>query len=319
MCIRDSPGIALCARYPGWGKPRHPGQLQGPLSYPQPRGSALPGPKQRPIGPAPPDCAQVQRLQARGQTAGKKAGSAQAQRQAPGPKARRAPGCFPQGREELIAMQNTLDPVPDPTTPKTSVSDPPLAPTEENRMQFSATSTKRHGQATATLAACALTTFAFVAAGLLIFSAPAGAALPASEFWQRCDSGEPAGEQCQTRGVAADPSNGLIYAADYGNDRIVQFSAWGTFLRAWGWDVVSSGPGDTGEGEFEICVPADGDVCKAGSAGGAAGQLAGPAGVALDSAGEVYVAERTNRRIQKFSSDGDFVFAAGRDVVFDLS
>src|SRR5665811_1978863 len=134
----------------------------------------------------------------------------------------------------------------------------------------------------------------------------------------RCDSDEPAGQQCQnTRGVAADPSNGLIYVADFGNSRIVQFSAWGTFLRAWGWDVVASGPGDTDEGEFEICVPADGDVCKAGSAGGGAGQLASPVGVALDSAGEVYVAERTNRRIQKFSSNGDFVFAAGRDVVFD--
>src|SRR5665811_2210831 len=120
--------------------------------------------------------------------------------------ARLSPGR--QGCEELIAMQNTLDPVPDPTTPKTSVSDPPLAPTEENRMQFSATSTKRHGQATATLAACALATFAFVAAGLLIFSAPAGAALPASELWQRCDSNEPAGERCSIPlgGVAADPS-----------------------------------------------------------------------------------------------------------------
>src|SRR5665811_2241736 len=172
-----------------------------------------------------------------------------------------------QGREELIAMQNTLDPVPDPTTPETSVSDPPLAPTEENRMQFSATSTKRHGQATATLAACALATFAFVAAALLIFSAPAGAALPASELWQRCDSNEPAGEQClNIRGVAADPSNGLIYLADFGNNRIVQFSAWGEFLRAWGWGVVASGPNndpqndtqeveiDATSGEFQIRI-----------------------------------------------------------------
>jgi DNA-binding beta-propeller fold protein YncE len=101
-------------------------------------------------------------------------------------------------------------------------------------------------------------------------------------------------------------------------------------LRVWGWDVVATGPGDDTsppEDQFEICVPANGDVCKAGTSGVGAGQFGqiggsandgGPFGVALDSAGSVYVIEnsfnKSNRRVQKFDSQGNFVLMIGGEV-----
>ena len=73
-------------------------------------------------------------------------------------------------------------------------------------------------------------------------------------------------------GVAA----GDVYVVDGGepgipteNNRVVQYSATGTFVRMWGIDVVASGPDDKGSGAFEVCLPAD--VCKAGSESEAAG------------------------------------------------
>ncbi len=121
------------------------------------------------------------------------------------------------------------------------------------------------------------------------------------------------GELNGPNGVATDAA-GNVYVADLTNQRIDKFDSSGNFLRAWGRDVVSAGPGDTGTGS-EICVAANGDTCKAGLAGGLGGQVASPSGVATDAAGNVYVAELTNSRIQKFDSSGGFLRAWGKDVV----
>jgi DNA-binding beta-propeller fold protein YncE len=76
-------------------------------------------------------------------------------------------------------------------------------------------------------------------------------------------------------------ANGDIYVADgHGGDtngRIVKFSKDGKFIKAWG------KPGKA-QGEFDT-----------------------PHGIALDSAGRVYVADRRNSRIQIFDPDGNFV------------
>jgi len=101
-------------------------------------------------------------------------------------------------------------------------------------------------------------------------------------------------------GVAVDGA-GNVYVADSGNDRIQKFAGDGTFLMAFGWDVVS-GNVDT---DFEICQ--SGDTCKDGSPGGGDGQFSNPQGVAIDGAGNVYVADTSNSRIQKFDGNGNYL------------
>src|SRR5207237_4973656 len=77
--------------------------------------------------------------------------------------------------------------------------------------------------------------------------------------------------------------NQNLYVADSRNQRIDVFGQDGTFLRAFGWDVV---PG--GGGGFEVC----GGVCQQGSAGGSPGQLDYPTGVTVGAGGDLFVAER---------------------------
>ncbi len=148
---------------------------------------------------------------------------------------------------------------------------------------------------------------ALVFAGL-VFSAPVEGAIPPG-FWTKCPTGSGAGQCMIPRGLAvadeASPNRGNLYVADQENSRIDEFTAWGEFVKAWGWDVVDTGPGDdttVPEDEFEICVPSNGDVCKAGVQGGGRGQLGRPQGIAVDSNGDLYVAEGDfgSRRVQKF-------------------
>jgi hypothetical protein len=110
---------------------------------------------------------------------------------------------------------------------------------------------------------------------------------------------------------------GAIYVADNANNRVQQFTADGTFVRAWGFDVVESGPGNTGG--FETCLAPDGippdDVCKAGVASAAAGGLNQPAAIAVDqNTGAVYAIEGNNKRVSVFSATGVFQGAFGWDV-----
>src|SRR5262249_11385983 len=73
-------------------------------------------------------------------------------------------------------------------------------------------------------------------------------------------------------------ATGEMYVADgYGNARIHKFSADGRFMLSWG------EPGN-GPGQFAI-----------------------PHGIAVNSDGEVFVADRENHRIQIFSADGKYL------------
>jgi hypothetical protein len=103
-------------------------------------------------------------------------------------------------------------------------------------------------------------------------------------------------------GMAADGS-GKVYAADLTNNRIQVFNEnTGAFEAAWGKDVIKvGGSGDIGEG-FEICtVVAD---CKVGVAGFLGGELNQPFGLSVDSGGNVFVGDRGNLRIDRFSDFG---------------
>ena len=159
----------------------------------------------------------------------------------------------------------------------------------------------------AALAACALL-------ALLALAPSASAAEAPPTLNTFCPTGSAGGRCVIPRGVAADPASGDIFVANQNNNRIEKFTAWGQFLRAWGWGVVQSGPHDNGSG-FEVCVAGE-DVCKAGTSGEGPGQFGdlGPQGLALDSAGDLYVIDWTNRRVQKFGPDGEFLLAFGGEV-----
>ena len=83
--------------------------------------------------------------------------------------------------------------------------------------------------------------------------------------------------------VAAD---GSFFVSDgYGNTRVMKFSSTGAFLFQWG--TKGNGPG-----EFDL-----------------------PHGVALDHTGRIYVADRSNMRVQIFDSSGHYIGEwKGRDI-----
>jgi DNA-binding beta-propeller fold protein YncE len=77
--------------------------------------------------------------------------------------------------------------------------------------------------------------------------------------------------------VAVAPTNDLYVSDGYGNARIHRFSEDGTLVESWG------GPG-RGPGQFHIAH-----------------------GVFVDRHGTVYVSDRENDRVQRFSARGDFI------------
>jgi hypothetical protein len=104
-------------------------------------------------------------------------------------------------------------------------------------------------------------TLAFLSlAGLLLFLVPPAAnAANMPLLWKKCTSGSGAGECSIPRGIAIDPSSGNAYIADQANARMVELTAWGEFVKAWGWGVVASGPGNEPRNEIqEVTVDATG-------------------------------------------------------------
>ena len=108
--------------------------------------------------------------------------------------------------------------------------------------------------------------------------------------------------------VATD-SSGDVYVADNFNNRVDEFSAAGAFVKAYGWGVSD------GMSRFETCT----STCQAGIAGGGAGALYSPEGVATDSSGDVYVGDFDNNRIDEFSAAGAFIKAYGWGVADGMS
>lgn len=110
-------------------------------------------------------------------------------------------------------------------------------------------------------------------------------------------SGTDAGQFQGPTGVGVD-SAGDVFVVDTLNDRVQEFDPSGDFLRAWGSGVVD------GAQQLETCTPVS--QCRAGNNGSAVGEfnypLSQPAGIAADSAGNVYVTDFDNARVQEFNA-----------------
>ncbi len=120
--------------------------------------------------------------------------------------------------------------------------------------------------------------------------------------------GEGAGQFAQPAGVAVNQETGDVYLVDRDNNRVEKWSAEGGFALAWGWGVA-----DGMTAALQSCEA----VCFAGLPGAGAGQFGGsPAGVAVDNSlglshGDVYVVDRANSRVEKFSPSGEFLLMFG--------
>ena len=121
------------------------------------------------------------------------------------------------------------------------------------------------------------------------------------------EPGTAAGQFNSPRGVAVNESTGHVYVADSNSQRVQEFDVLGNFVRAWGYGV------QTGTGVFEICnAPGP---CRGGVGGAGAGQFTSPQKIAVDQdSGDVYVVSPNNRRVDKFDSSGNFLFAFGWGV-----
>lgn len=134
-------------------------------------------------------------------------------------------------------------------------------------------------------------------------------------------TGSLGGEFNHPQGIDIDQQSGHFFVREWEpNRRVQEFEPDGSFVRAFGWDVVSEGTDDdTAADEFETCFIAD--ECKAaGPAGDQIGNFglrtgggtegSQKPGIALappdaDNAGELFVADGGNRRVQRFTVPAD--------------
>ena len=166
------------------------------------------------------------------------------------------------------------------------------------------------------LTANALRAAVFVIAVFLLAGSPASAAAGAPELlWQTPGDaaiGSGAGRLDHPEAVAADRRTGNLFVQDNGNFRIDELAPWGEFLQAWGWGVAD------GKAELQSCGPGAQPptaTCQRGIRGSSPGQFGVMAGgVAVDSAGDVYVGDLFNHRVEKFDSAGKFLLMFGGGV-----
>jgi hypothetical protein len=116
-------------------------------------------------------------------------------------------------------------------------------------------------------------------------------------------AGTAEGQFSNPMGLAIDGS-GNLYVVDQGRDRIQKFDSNGNFLRMFGKGV------STGGSSFEICTSS----CQSGSNGSGDGDFTNAWAISIDSSGNLYVVDSSNRRVQKYDSNGNFLLTFGWGV-----
>jgi phosphodiesterase/alkaline phosphatase D-like protein len=168
----------------------------------------------------------------------------------------------------------------------------------------------------------ALTAFALATAAALALAVGAGAADANTAYVETASfgtAGAGAGALNGPTGITIEQSTGDVYVLDSKNLRVQKFTANGQFILAFGKEVDETKVNEGDTAEANICTAASGDACKAGANGDEPGELGnelffgfihnkGPTGIASDpETGDIYVADRYNRRIEKFSLGGVYL------------
>lgn len=126
-------------------------------------------------------------------------------------------------------------------------------------------------------------------------------------------AGSGAGQLNSPSAIAID-TWGNLDVADTGNNRVVRFTEEGKFQAVVGANVDKTKVEAGGTVvEKNQCTAASGDVCQAGTAGSAEGDITEPAGIASSAGGggSVYVVEPTNDRVEKIGLNGEVLARFG--------
>jgi DNA-binding beta-propeller fold protein YncE len=122
---------------------------------------------------------------------------------------------------------------------------------------------------------------------VMVFGRKKEASDEGAEAWKRVNPPRPPvdGQFRQPTDVTWDPQGDIFISDGYVNSRVAKFDKNGDWVKSWG------EPGRTKPGEFNT-----------------------PHSIAADAKGNIYVADRGNRRIQVFDSNGTFV----REIKIDV-
>jgi DNA-binding beta-propeller fold protein YncE len=119
--------------------------------------------------------------------------------------------------------------------------------------------------------------------------------------------GSGSGQFIDPWGLAINQGTGDVYVTDQGSFRVDELSSTGAFIETFGWGVQDGKP------QFETCT----SECRAGIAGSGAGQFSWLAGIAVDSSGNVWVADNGNNRVDEFFENGVYERSVGSEGTGD--